>query len=56
MFSFVTEESKQRKINKIEGTEHPIDAHYEKLKCVLVPVDSNSEEFQLIEQYDQNSR
>jgi poly [ADP-ribose] polymerase len=37
--------------NTVEGTEHPIDTHYKKLKCDLVPVDQNSEEFQLIEQY-----
>lgn len=37
--------------NAIEGTEHPIDGHYKKLKCGLEPVDPNSEEFRLIEQY-----
>ena len=37
--------------NTIEGTEHPIDGHYKKLKCGLEPVDPNSEEFYLIEQY-----
>lgn len=37
--------------NTIEGTEHPIDGHYKKLKCGLEPVDPNSEEFHLIEQY-----
>ncbi len=37
--------------NTIEGTEHPIDTHYKKLKCGIEPVDHNSEEFKLIEQY-----
>jgi len=37
--------------NEIEGTEHPIDVHYKKLKCELEAVDRDSEEFQLIEKY-----
>lgn len=37
--------------NAIEGTEHPIDVHYQKLKCGLEPVDQNSEEFKIIEKY-----
>ena len=37
--------------NEIEGTEHPIDAHYKKLKCGLEPVDHDSEEFKRIEKY-----
>jgi poly [ADP-ribose] polymerase len=37
--------------NTIEGSEHPIDVHYKKLKYALVPVDHDSEEFKLIEQY-----
>lgn len=35
----------------IDGTEHPIDTHYQKLKCELQPVEHNSEEFKLIEDY-----
>ena len=34
-----------------EENEHPIDAHYKKLKCHLQPIDRNSEEFHDIEQY-----
>ncbi|CAF0974380.1 unnamed protein product [Adineta steineri] len=37
--------------NTIEDSEHPIDAHYRKLKCGLIPVEHNTEEFKLIEQY-----
>ncbi|CAF1511392.1 unnamed protein product [Adineta ricciae] len=37
--------------NVVESTEHPIDVHYKKLKCDLVPVDKNSDEFKLIEKY-----
>ncbi|CAF2823534.1 unnamed protein product [Rotaria sp. Silwood2] len=37
--------------NTIESSEHPIDVHYKKLKCGLQPVDHNSEEFKIIEQY-----
>jgi poly [ADP-ribose] polymerase len=37
--------------NTIESTEHPIDTHYKKLKCGLVPVDHDSEEFKMIEKY-----
>ena len=39
----------------VEGAEHPIDAHYKKLKCALEPVDHNSEEFKRIEQYMTNT-
>ena len=38
-----------------DGGEHPIDAHYNKLKCVIEPVDRHSEEFHLIEQYMKNT-
>ncbi|CAF0861667.1 unnamed protein product [Rotaria sordida] len=34
-----------------EKDEHPIDVHYKKLKCVIEPVDKNTEEFKRIEQY-----
>ncbi|CAF0764637.1 unnamed protein product [Rotaria sordida] len=37
--------------NTIDSSEHPIDVHYKKLKCVVEPVDHNSDEFKLIEQY-----
>ncbi|CAF1225824.1 unnamed protein product [Rotaria sp. Silwood1] len=37
--------------NTIDSSEHPIDVHYKKLKCDLEPVDHNSDEFKLIEQY-----
>ncbi len=37
--------------NTIEGSEHPIDVHYKNSKCALVPVDHDSKEFKLIEQY-----
>lgn len=37
--------------NEIETSEHPIDAHYKKLKCIIEPVDHDSEEFKLIEKY-----
>ncbi|CAM4807466.1 unnamed protein product [Rotaria magnacalcarata] len=37
--------------NTIESSEHPIDAHYKKLKCDLEPVDHDSEEFKIIEKY-----
>jgi hypothetical protein len=35
--------------------ENSIDTHYKKLKCILQPVDRNSEEFQRIEQYMANT-
>ena len=34
-----------------EGEEHPLDAHFKKLKCELQPVDQQSEEFRLVEEY-----
>lgn len=37
--------------NTIDGNEHPIDVHYQKLKCEIEPVDKDSEEFKLIEKY-----
>jgi hypothetical protein len=37
--------------NAIEDTDHPIDVHFKKLKCGLEPVDHDSDEFKLIEQY-----
>lgn len=41
--------------NTVETSEHPIDAHYKKLKCALEPVDHDSEEFKLIEKYMKNT-
>lgn len=37
--------------NTIEEAKHPIDTHYKKSKCDLEPIDPNSREFHLIEQY-----
>jgi poly [ADP-ribose] polymerase len=37
--------------NTVQNSEHPIDVHYQKLKCDLQPVEQNSDEFKLIEQY-----
>lgn len=34
---------------------HPVDIHYEKLKCAFTPLDRNSEHFQMVEQYTQNT-
>ncbi|CAF1030272.1 unnamed protein product [Rotaria sordida] len=34
-----------------EKDEHPIDVHYKKLKCIIEPIDKNTEEFKRIEQY-----
>ncbi|CAF1311166.1 unnamed protein product [Rotaria sp. Silwood1] len=34
-----------------EKDEHPIDVHYKKLKCIIEPIDKNTEEFKQIEQY-----
>lgn len=34
---------------------NPVDAHYEQLKTELKPIDHNSEEFKLIDQYVQNT-
>ncbi|CAF3938965.1 unnamed protein product [Rotaria sp. Silwood2] len=34
-----------------EKDEHPIDAHYKKLKSIIEPIDKNAEEYKRIEQY-----
>lgn len=34
-----------------EKNEHPIDAHYKKLKCIIEPVDEETDEFKRIEEY-----
>lgn len=38
-----------------DGKKNPVDAHYEQLKTELKPIDQNSEEFKLINDYVQNT-
>lgn len=38
-----------------DESQHPIDIHYQKLKCLIDPVDKISDEFKLIETYMKNT-
>lgn len=34
---------------------HPIDVHYEKLKCAFTPLEKDSKEFQMVQEYTKNT-
>lgn len=34
---------------------HPVDIHYEKLKCAFTPLERSSQQFKMVEQYTQNT-
>lgn len=38
-----------------KGKENPADAHYKELECNLVPLDTDSDRFKLLEKYYNNT-